>query len=190
MKPWALLFPVILLFLVGCPAVDTKELNFTRKKPENADLVGTWTPNSDTLKEIRTRGHYPQAQHEIVLRADGTFSIRNMPDWWTNGFGESGRTFSSFDGRWDLEEGKDGWTIWEIALRTPTFGTSINVYQQKPPYSLFIRVGDPNNADAMIFDRTSTNDTKPNPQGGANGRQPIRSETNAASAAAASLRSP
>ncbi len=132
MKPSAFLLPATLLFLVGCPAVDTRELNFTRKKPDRADVVGVWTPNKETLQAIRTRGHYPQAEHEIVLRADGTFSIRNMPDWWTNGFGASGRTLSTFDGRWELKEGKDVWTIWEISLQTTDLWTSVHLYRQKP----------------------------------------------------------
>ena len=190
MKPWTLLFPALLLLLVGCPAVDTRELNFTRKKPTRADLVGVWSPDRDTLRAIRTRGHYPEAEYEIVLRADSTFSIRNMPDWWTNGFGTSGGMLASFDGRWELQEGKNVWRIWEISLQMTNFWTSIHVYRQKPPYSLFIGVGDPNNAEAMIFNRTSTNDAKPNPQGGTNGRQPFSFETIRTSAAAASGRSP
>ena len=148
----ATLLFLLAILLAGCPMVDTKELNFTRSKPKKEDLIGVWTPDKETLRDIRTRGHYPETEHEIILREDGTFSIRNMPD----GFGESGGKFESVDGRWDLKEEKDIWTIWSISLETSKELMSINVYRQKPPYSIFIRVGDPNNGDAMIFDRTST----------------------------------
>ena len=90
MRALAIAAPIALGFLVtGCPAVDWKELQFTRHKPSEQELVGTWRPTAATLKEIRGRGHYPVATHEIIVRADHTFSIRNMPDWWSNGFGES-----------------------------------------------------------------------------------------------------
>ena len=78
---------VTILFLIGCPAVDFKELNFTRNKPKKEDLVGTWIPNKESLSMIQTRGHYPDAKYEIVLRENGTFSINNIPDWWRSDFG-------------------------------------------------------------------------------------------------------
>jgi hypothetical protein len=153
----ATLLLLLALFLAGCPMVDTKELNYTRTKPKKEYLIGTWTPDKETIQDIRTRGHYPEAIHEIILREDGTFSIINMPDWWNNGFGESGGKFISMDGRWSLKEEKDIWTIWVISLETPKEVVgSFNVYHQKPPYSIFVRVGDPNNGKAMIFDRTGT----------------------------------
>ncbi len=66
--------------------IDWKEINFTRTKPEIKDIIGTWTPTADTLKDIRERGKYPEAKHELILKNDGTFSMINMPDWWSNGF--------------------------------------------------------------------------------------------------------
>jgi hypothetical protein len=146
----ALLFLVALLF-AGCPAVDFNELDFTRSKPKQEELVGVWVPTSDTQRDIRK--HYPQAEHEIVFRPDGTYSFTNMPDWWRKGTGESGGKFESFSGKWALSQGKNGWTIWEISLETPRFFTSVNVYRQKPPYQIFIRVGDPNEGISMIFER-------------------------------------
>jgi hypothetical protein len=83
------------------------ELQFTRTKPLESELVGTWRPTADTLKDIRGRGHYAAATHEVVLRQDHTFSIRNMPDWWSNGFGESHGQFEAGDGTWHLEAGHD-----------------------------------------------------------------------------------
>jgi hypothetical protein len=152
--------PVVVVVAVstlfaGCPAVDLKELQFTRTKPAESDIVGTWRPTADTLKDIRGRGHYPVATHEINLRADHTFSMRNMPDWWSNGFGESHGQFESGDGTWQFEAGKDVWQIWVVRLHFPSVTTWINLYRQRPPYLIFIRVGDPNNGDAMFFERAT-----------------------------------
>lgn len=141
--------------LVGCPAVDLKELRFTRSRPAEGELIGTWRPTAATLKEIRGRGHYPPASHEIVLRDDHTFSMRNMPDWWRNGFGDSHGQFESGDGTWQVEAAKDVWQIWVLRLRFPSFTTWINLYRQRSPYLIFIRVGDPNNGEAMFFERTT-----------------------------------
>lgn len=141
------------LLMAGCPAVDWKEFRFTRKKPAEIDLVGTWRPTPTTLKEIRDRGHYPAATNEIILRADHTFSMRNMPDWWKNGFGESHGQLESDDGTWQLEAARDVWKIWVVGLRFRWGTTSINLYRQHAPYLIFIRVGDPNNGEAMFFER-------------------------------------
>jgi hypothetical protein len=141
------------LLLAGCPAVDTRELNFTRNKPLMKDLAGVWTPNKDSMVMIRTEGHYPSANPKIILRADGTYSFVEMPDWWSSATGESTSKIESFDGQWKLEQRKDIWNVWVIGLQTPNYWTSIHLYRQKPPYALFVGVGDPNDARAMIFDR-------------------------------------
>ena len=141
--------------LVGCPAVDWKELQFTRKRPSEGEIIGTWRPTADTLLDIRRRGHYPVATHEIILRADHTFTMRNMPDWWRNGFGQSHGQLESGEGTWQLESGRDVWEIWVVRLHFPSVTICINVYRQRPPYLIFVRVGDPNNGEAMFFERNS-----------------------------------
>jgi hypothetical protein len=135
--------------------IDWKEINFTRTKPEIKDIIGTWNPTADTLKDIRQRGHYPEAKQELILKADGTFSMINMPDWWGNGFGKSNKTFESGEGKWHLAKRKNIWDIWAIELEFPAEITSVNLYRQKAPYLIFIRVGDPNDGYAMFYHRVS-----------------------------------
>jgi hypothetical protein len=142
-------------FVVGCPMVDWKEFRFTRHKPEEVDIVGTWQAAAATVKDIRGRGHYPATMHELVLRPDHTFSMRNMPDWWRGGFGESHGQLESGEGTWDLQAAHDVWQIWVVRLRFPSADTSVNLYRQRSPYLIFIRVGDPNNGDAMFFERAA-----------------------------------
>jgi hypothetical protein len=143
---------VISFLVVGCPMVDWKEFRFTRHKPEEVDIVGNWQATAATVKEIRARGHYPATRHELILRSDHTFSMRNMPDWWRGGFGESHGQLESGEGTWNLQPARDVWQIWVVRLRFPSRDTTVNVYRQRPPYLIFIRVGDPNNGDAMFFE--------------------------------------
>jgi hypothetical protein len=144
----------LVILFAGCPAVDWKELRFTRHKPAEHDIVGTWRATRSTVKDIRGRGHYPAASYELVLHADHTFSMHNMPDWWSNGFGESHGQLESGDGAWDLQPDKNVWQIWIVRLRFPSVTSSVNLYRQKAPYLIFVRVGDPNDGYAMFFERT------------------------------------
>src|ERR1035437_7613986 len=82
----------------GCFLPTGPELQFTRKKPSETELIGSWRPTAETLKDIHGRGRYPATEHELILRSDHTFTMRNMPDWWRNGFGESHGHFESGDG--------------------------------------------------------------------------------------------
>jgi hypothetical protein len=142
------------LIFTGCPAIDTKELNYTRSKPAVSDLIGTWTPDRSSMDEILNRGGYTNIQPAITLRAEGTFSIRDMPDWWSDGFGASHGKVESLDGKWALEKEKEVWDVWIISLRTGEAYRSVHLYRQKPPLAIFVRVGDPNEGDAMIFERS------------------------------------
>lgn len=140
--------------LVGCPVAVWRESHFTRSKPTEADIAGTWRPTTMTLRDIRDRGHYPVATYELVLRADHTFSMRDMPDWWGNGFGESHGHLESGDGTWDLRPATNVWQIWVVRLRFPAYETSVHLYGQRPPFLIFVRVGDPDAGGAMFFERT------------------------------------
>src|SRR5262249_50031885 len=87
----------VLLLVAGCMnnGIEWSELSFTRHEPARSDIVGVWTPTEKTLRDIRKRGHYESVAHKIVLSDDGTFAMVNMPDWWTDGFGESHGKFDS-----------------------------------------------------------------------------------------------
>lgn len=155
--------------------VDWKELNYTKHKPLETDLIGCWIPTAESRKEILARGHYPAAEYELALNADGTFAMRNMPDWWMDASGRSQGRFHDGTGTWKLEEDKSLWRIWVLALRFESFSGErlvashdsripvkapfvmiINLYRQSAPYQIFFRIGDPNNGDAMFFERAAS----------------------------------
>ena len=146
----------IALLLTGCPKPIPvwRELQFTRSQPAEEDIAGTWRPTAETLADIRERGHYPAGEPQLILREDHTFIMRDMPDWWREGFGKSHGKFESGDGTWELSSAEGLSKIWIIRLHFSGFGTSVHIYRQHSPYLIFIRVGDPDTGDAMFFERS------------------------------------
>jgi hypothetical protein len=148
------------LLISGCFLPTWPELQYTRSKPSEAELIGSWRATVATIREIRGRGQYREAEHEIVLRADHTFTMHNMPDWWRNGFGESHAQFESGDGTWKLASARNVWQIWIVELHFSDFSggsafyTLVHLYHQRAPYLIFVGVGDPDEARGMLFERS------------------------------------
>ena len=151
---------LLIIFLGRCPPmVDFKELNFARKKPSVEYIVGSWAPNKETIKYIRDEGKYPDVNTKLIFRKDGTFNVVNMPDWWNDPVGTSKKKMISGNGEWQFEKYTtslkylDYWYI-DLRFAKDHLGTlGIDIYGQKNPYMLFIRVGDPNSGNGMFFER-------------------------------------
>src|ERR1700730_2014747 len=77
---------------------------YTRSRPDQKDLVGTWLPDAKTIDDMRTKGGYDvlNGKTRILLREDGTFEAFDMPDWWHDGFGKSARGLEHRVGTWQL----------------------------------------------------------------------------------------
>lgn len=151
----SLSFVASLAFLSGCynPREIVEEIHFARQKPLEADLVGRWVPTVQTLTDMRSYGGYAISTHELVLNADKTFSIKNMPDWWATDFGESKKGFQSASGKWALSSAAGG-RDWGIDLVVGTSGIGfVHIRNQKPPYMIHIGIGDPDNGHFMLFER-------------------------------------
>jgi len=148
-------FLPLALFLSGCMGSAWSELSFTRNKPNPADVIGTWVPTAATIKDLREHGGYVISKHQLILRADGTFSMVNMPDWWSNGFGQSQKSFESGSGKWQFYQDDNTWTVWAIELDFPKFfvPNAMHLQCQKPPYLIHITVGDPDSGHYMLFQR-------------------------------------
>jgi hypothetical protein len=140
----------ILFFVAGCGV--WQELHFTKTKPQESDLIGTYEPDSKTQKLILKDGGYSSAKCQIKLNADGKIEFVNMPDWWENGFGESHKKLISTNGTWHIEKVDKYWQIvWE---HENTLDLGLHLISQKPPYKIHIYVGDPDSGCFMIFERT------------------------------------
>ena len=156
---WLLALTVLLLLQACGSAID--ELNFTRKQPAVTNIIGTWIPSQQTLNDMRKIGGYVISTHELTMSSNGQFWMTNMPDWWTNGWGQSHKSFESGGGNWKLEKDTDGLSNWEISLWfTNSAGNFERVdhgvlhpMRQKPPYLIHIFRGDPDSGDAMYFER-------------------------------------
>ena len=148
-----------LLFLQACgSAVD--ELNFTRKQPSMTDIIGTWIPNQQTLDDMQKIGGYTISTHELRISSNGQFCMTNMPDWWTNGFGHSGKGFDSCGGNWKMVEDTGSLSHWVISLEvTNSAGkvdfvyAGVHLVRQKSPYLIHFYRGDPDSGNAMYFER-------------------------------------
>jgi len=135
--------------------IEWSELSFTREKPNRTDVIGTWVPTAATINDLKQRGAYVISKHELVLRADVTFAMVNMPDWWIDGFGQSKKTFESGSGKWQFYQDHNPWTVWAIELDFPqrVVPNAIHLQRQKPPYLIHITVGDPDSGRYMLFQK-------------------------------------
>ena len=149
---------MLLLLLAGClnNGIEWSELSFTRTKPSDQDVVGVWKPTSATLRDMHDAGGYPDAQHELILSADGSFSMVNMPDWWSDEFGRSHKKFESRQGKWRITKASDVFTIYVIELADPSGSMDLNLSRQKAPYLIHITLGDPDSGHYMLFERDRT----------------------------------
>lgn len=174
------LFLIAVSFLLsGCyrPAEIAEELQFAREKPHESDLVGKWIPTSATLEDMRKHGGYAISTHELVLNADKTFSMANMPDWWASDFGESKGAFQSASGRWSLSLATGG-EDWRVDLTVGTAGIGfLHVRNQKPPYLIHIGVGDPDSGHFMLFERSSRSRENAHRRSGFRPNRPSRTST-------------
>ncbi len=84
--------------------------------------------------------------------------MTNMPDWVLNLTGYSSGQFDSGAGTWKIifSRQTDSWVIdIDLVLNGKTGGgyRSLYLLGNQPPYAIFDWVGDPDSADAMIFEK-------------------------------------
>ena len=145
------LYSAIVFFVAGCGV--WQELHFTKTRPKESDLIGTYEPDAKTQKLILREGGYPSANCQIKVNADGKIELIDMPDWWENGFGESHKKLISTGGMWKLENVQNRWGIsWE----SDNITHGVNLLGRKPPYQIHIYVGDPDSDRFMIFERKTS----------------------------------
>jgi hypothetical protein len=130
--------------------------DFTRSKPNEADVVGGYVATRETIEELKTRGRYSIDDNEpprIFLQADHTFSFEKMPDWLDWGGPGSSRTLFSHTGKWQLGTEADGgyWCI-DVRSYNGTYCT-VDLRRQTPPYLIYVTMGAPGFGFAMTFHR-------------------------------------
>ena len=142
--------------LAGCPGGGTllDSLDYLQTEPKSQDLVGVYRPNAASLKDIRERGHYPERDISIRLSADNTFTFTNIPDWWMASLGKPSGGFITKTGTWKPVQQREWWVVGLDFSSQPHFtfpNTSIFLVGPKPPFTLRIILGDPDDGKAMDF---------------------------------------
>jgi len=124
-------------------------------RPDRADLLGTWTIDSPTMKFIKSRGGFDVSRPtRLVLRDDDSFVLTRIPAWIASGRSEPDDASMDFEGRWNLDE-MDGY--WRIILNDSTSNSKPQLslreprYRSTPKYMLLIIIGDPDSRESMIF---------------------------------------
>jgi hypothetical protein len=154
---------ILLTVLAGCQ-FDPFTAIYTRKQPKPEDLVGTYLPDDATRTLVAKEGGYSAAEISIVVSADGTLIIRNIPDWWLTDFGKPQGGFDSGEAKWAVQKRQDWWVIGvnfrstekfsSQQRRVGTFGTELFLIGEKPPYKIHLIVGDPDEGRGMEFVRS------------------------------------
>ncbi len=78
----------------------------------------------------------------MALAADGAIRMADIPDAWRDGFGDGKGELETFVGTWQLEEHQDVSSV-DVHQLDWMCGNCIAILKQSPPYTLFVRVGDP-----------------------------------------------
>jgi len=117
------------------------------------------------LDFIAKEGHYSTVAPSITLLGDGTIIITNIPDWWLTSFGKPQGGFDAGRGTWTIEKHQEWWALSvgfhdtegfsSINHNSGGLGTQMMLVGQKPPYSIYLTVGDPDEAKGMLFERLS-----------------------------------
>jgi hypothetical protein len=126
------------LVICGCEKSDGDE---TKTKPETAALVGIWIPDEDSVKYMRDVGGYDVSNKtELVLEANNTYTMRNMPDWLWLDDGRSHKTLRFEKGTWEITLDGAG-QYWILMLRSDVRSRGAALHGQYPPYRLRFSFG-------------------------------------------------
>src|SRR5215203_452559 len=116
-------------------------------EPKTDEIVGTWVADPTTLTDMRDRGKYNvNFTPEFIFQADGNFKMKNMPDWWKDGFGESHGGFETNSGMWKLVKSNCCWSI-TLHFNSPNLVTDVGLmehrFQGQPQFLVEVVLGDP-----------------------------------------------
>lgn len=149
--------------LSGCalsglsPFAYPRPWDYTRKKPTDSSLVGSY----HLLKLSNSPdGVDPKGTFKIVLRADKTAELENIPQ--LDGFGEHKLCDFSGSGQWEvLDLGQGDLRLSVLHLKEtrqsykcpPSFNIDFMLLGKSAPHRLYLVFGDPDSDIGMEFKR-------------------------------------
>jgi hypothetical protein len=147
---------VALLAVAGCNPGS-------KEKPEAAALVGTYHLSLESKKFLVNRKAYkliPNSQ--ITLRQDGSVSVNGLPDCYVDGFGNGSGQFLVGQGRWEIEPTDSGYGVTLTIAEGGTMkagiyhGSSILIKRKMPPFALEFGIGDPDQDEYIVYEKTNS----------------------------------
>lgn len=137
----------------------------TWNKPTSGAIAGTWALDQAGWDLLKPGGKFKR-RPTITLAADGTFTARDIPDWWERSEAirsspaQPGQIWvpTSMTGRWILRNTPGYWAI-HLDFRSLSTsssrmsGVQVNLLGQKPPYRFFANIGDPDVGACLVFDQ-------------------------------------
>ena len=129
---------------------DPYTLRYMKTKPDPGNIIGSWVATDATLRDLAGTP-YAKARPMISIGADGSITMADIPDTWSDLTGKGKGQLETFVGTWTLDKTSD-W--WGVALKRGSewgcFGC-LMVLGHAPPYGLVIRLGDPDEGDGYEF---------------------------------------
>ena len=148
--------PAFLVFLL-CSAVYL-DPHFVSKRPQAKDVVGHYALTSQTVVPggLAVLG---SRRCDIELRSDGTFTATNLPpDQLGSPIPNFFNTLVTGSGKWRMDVVSHGGSFdehWGIILdSSPVNVHPIHLAGWRPPYRLYLSLGDPDCGYTMILERT------------------------------------
>jgi hypothetical protein len=137
---------IALVFLsTGCQ-YNPYASDFTKKYPNERDLIGTYHLESDPTVRI-------------VLNADKTLTYEKLPDsvFYFNSESSQGKSFTG-RGTWTIAKHQEWWELYarvdsfpRDSEGGPVFDLGVHLIGEQPPYKLHITLGDPDLGKALQF---------------------------------------
>ena len=139
--------------LIGGEKFSSPYSHFAITEPNFSDIVGEYKLSDLTKKQL----HFPDSLSQkivILFNADSTFAFENFPEHGMS-MELTDYRISNLYGKWKIENDNENWVIpMNIKVSkdiksniTDSSGIYIsngfNVYNNKPPYDIYIIIGDP-----------------------------------------------
>lgn len=151
------------LFFLGCVR-EPNPRNYTVNEPTRASLASTYHATENTKTLIAATGKYEKKPASIVIAADGSIEITNLPDCWVLPYEQALGQFDTGKGYWSLVRQQQGWVLLckfpslpNHAARGTDHGNvtaMISLVGQRPPYVLETLISHPDADLSMQFAKT------------------------------------
>jgi hypothetical protein len=151
------------MMLAGCQP-DPFTAVYTRKQPKSEDLVGKYIPDDATRIFLTKADGYSAKEPAILVSADGTLTMENIPDYWVTEFGDPIGGFDSGQARWTIRKHQDWWILgvtFDSAEHYSSrqhaiwsFGAKLFLIGEEPPYKIHLTIINRGSGQGMDFVRS------------------------------------